>query len=125
MYKNQHAMVVALCAVFLMSGLGCAKKNVRHLASDISLVTPEKTSREQVLTYLGQPDKQYEMDAGPETWVYYEENKDLLSGTPYIGDTLGEKKYEMVKVTFDGNIVKTCVYRLLTEEEFLEGEAVK
>jgi outer membrane protein assembly factor BamE (lipoprotein component of BamABCDE complex) len=104
---------------------GCAKKNVRHLASDVCLVSPEKTTKEQVLTYLGQPDEQYEMADGSETWIYYDVQKTALRNTPYIGDKLGEKKYETVKVTFRGDIVQTSVYRLLTEEEFEEGELVK
>jgi len=104
---------------------GCAKKNVRHLASDVCLVTPDKTTKEQVLTYLGQPDGQYEMADGGETWIYYDVKKTALRDTPYIGDKIGDKKYEMVKVTFGGDIVQTCIYRLLTEEEFEEGELAK
>jgi hypothetical protein len=108
-----------------MGMAGCAKKNVRHLASDVSLITPEKTTKGQVLTYLGQPDEQYEKAEGGETWIYYDVKKTALRNTPYIGDKIGDKKYEMVKVTFGGEIVQTCVYRLLTEEEFEEGELAK
>ena len=80
-------MSLVILAALFMGLAGCAKKNVRHLASDVCLVTPEQTTKEQVLSYLGQPDEQY----------------------------------EMVKVQFGEDIVKTCVYRLLTEEEFQEG----
>lgn len=116
----------ALLLTLLFAGLlGCAKKNVRHLASDVCLVTPEQSTREQVLTYLGTPDEQYEMADGSETWIYYDVKKTMLRDTPYIGEKIGEKKYEMVKVTFDGDIVRTCVYRLLSEEEFEEGGLAK
>ncbi|UCD65292.1 MAG: hypothetical protein JSW69_04460 [Deltaproteobacteria bacterium] len=125
MYKKWYGMAVVLCVVLFMGMTGCAKKNVRHLASDVCLVSPEKTTKEQVLTYLGQPDAQYEMADGSELWVYYDVQKTALRNTPYIGDKLGEKKYETVKVTFRGDIVQTSVYRLLTEEEFEEGELVK
>ena len=125
MYKIPYIVAVVLGAVFFMGFTGCAKKNVRHLASDVCLVSPEKTTKEQVLTYLGQPDEQYEMTDGGETWIYYDVKKTALSDTPYIGDKISEKKYEMVKVTFGGDIVQTCVYRLLTKEEFEEGEAAK
>ncbi len=121
MHKKVYVVAVATCLAFFMGMAGCAKKNVRHLASDVCLVTPEKTTKEQVLTYLGQPDEQYEMAEGGETWIYYDVNKSALHDTPFIGQKIGDKKYEMVKVTFGGEIVQTCVYRLLTEEEFEEG----
>ena len=121
MFKKVCIMTVAVSVLFSMGMSGCAKKNVRHLASDVCLITPEKTTKEQVLTYLGQPDEQYEMAEGGETWIYYDVKKTALRNTPYIGDKIGEQKYEMVKVFFEGNTVKTSFYRLLTEEEFEEG----
>ena len=65
------------------------------------------------------------MADGSETWFYHEAKKSLLNNTPYIGDRLGEKKYETVKVTFAGDIVQTCVYRSLSEEEFQEGRVAE
>ena len=114
-------MSLVILAALFMGLAGCAKKNVRHLASDVCLVTPEQTTKEQVLSYLGQPDEQYEMAEGGEIWIYYDVRKDILRNTPYVGDRIGEQKYEMVKVQFGEDIVKTCIYRLLTEEEFQEG----
>ena len=125
MYKKWYVMAVALSVALFMGMAGCAKKNVRHLASDVCLVTPEKTTKEQVLTYLGLPDEQYEMAEGGETWIYYDVKKSALRDTPYVGDKLGGKKYEMVKVTFMGDTVQTSAYRLLTEEEFQEGGLAK
>ena len=125
MHKKLYVIAVAVCLAFLMGMTGCAKKKVRHLASDVCLVTPEITTKEQVLSYLGQPDEKSEMAEGGETWIYYDVKKSAMSGTPYIGNKIGDKKYEMVKVTFGGNIVQTCVYRLLSEEEFTEGGLAK
>jgi hypothetical protein len=125
MNNKMYIMVVALCIAFIMGVGGCAKKNVRHLASDVSLITPEKTTKEQVLTYLGPPDEENEMADGGETWIYYDVKKTALHNTPYIGDKIGDKKYEMVKVTFGDEIVQTCIYRLLTDEEFSEGQLAK
>jgi len=125
MNNKWFSMAVALCFVLFIGMAGCAKKNVRHLASDVCLITPEVSTKEQVLTYLGQPDEQYEMVDGSETWFYHEAKKSLLNNTPYIGDRLGEKKYETVKVTFAGDIVQTCVYRSLSEEEFQEGRVAE
>ena len=125
MYKKWLVIVMALFVSLLLGLAGCAKKNVRHLASDVCLVSPEKTSKEQVLVYLGQPDQQYEMADGGETWIYYDAKKTALRDTPYIGDKIGDKKYEMVTVTFTGQIVQTVIYRSLTEEEFDEGGLIK
>jgi len=121
MNNTWYRMAYVLCVALIIGMTGCAKKNVRHLASDVCLINPEVSTKEQVLTYLGQPDEQYEMADGSEVWFYHEVKKSMLNDTPYIGNKLGDKKYETVKVTFAGEIVRTCVYRLLSEEEFQEG----
>lgn len=123
MSNKWYIVAAVFCALVLMM-TGCAKKNVRHLASDVCLITPEVSTREDVLTYLGQPDEQYEMTDGSETWFYHELRKSMLADTPYLGDKLGDKTYETVKVTFAGDIVRTCVYRSMSEEEFQEGRGV-
>jgi len=125
MIKKLSYITIVLGLAFFTALPGCAKKNVRHLASDVCLVTPDKTTKEQVVTYLGLPDEQYEMADGSETWVYYDVKKSTLAGTPYFGDKIGDKKYEMAKVTFSGDIVRTCIYRALTEEEFKQGGLAK
>ncbi|MDX1774951.1 MAG: hypothetical protein R3297_00035 [Desulfobulbales bacterium] len=125
MNKKWFIVSVVLCVAVITGMTGCAKKNVRHLASDVSLITPEKTTREQVLTYLGQPDEQYEMADGGETWLYYDVKKSALHDTPYIGEKIGDKKHEMVTVTFGGETVETCTYRLLTDGEISEGVPAK
>ena len=122
MQNKRFLMAAMLCLALFMGIGGCAKKNVRHLASDVCLVNPEQSTKEQVLAYLGLPDEQYELAEGGEIWVYYDEEKTVLRDTPYIGEKIGEKNYETVKVTFKGDIVQTCVYRLLTEEEFQNGD---
>ena len=125
MHKKWLVVAVALFVSLLLGVSGCAKKNVRHLASDVCLVSAEKTTKEQVITYLGQPDEQYEMVDGGETWIYYDVKKSTLRDTPYIGAKIGDKKYEMVKVTFIGQIVQTVTYRNLTEAEFEAGRLTK
>jgi hypothetical protein len=118
MKKKWYILMAALSVALIMGTAGCAKKNVRHLASDVCLITPEVSTKEKVLTYLGPPDEQYEMTDGSETWFYYDVKKSMLNNTPYIGDQLGDKKYDTIKVTFAGDVVRTCVYRSLSEEEF-------
>lgn len=124
MSKKLLTMAAALSLALCLVMGGCTRKNVRHLASDACLITPEKTTKETVLAYLGPPDQLLEMADGDESWLYYEVKKDLLRKTPYLGDKLGEQHYEAVKVVFKGNLVQTCFYRQLTEEEFQEGRLV-
>ena len=124
MSKKLLMMAAALSVAACMALAGCAKKNVRHLASDACLITPEKTTKEGVLSYLGPPDQQLQMADGGESWLYYEVKQDTLRKTPYIGDKLGEQRYDAVKVVFQGDLVRTCFYRQLTEEEFQEGGLV-
>ena len=125
MHKIWFVAACCLCFIIFIGIGGCARKNVRNLASDVCLLTPERSTKEQVLAYLGQPDERYEMKDGSEVWIYYDVRKTALSDTPYIGNKIGKKNYETAKLTFRGDIVMTCVYRLLDEKEFEQGDLVK
>jgi len=120
-YKILYATAFALCLSSILGIAGCAKKNVRHLASDVCLVAPEKTTKQEVFKYLGQPDEEYKTADGNTLWVYYEVKKSLLRETPYLGEKIGEETYEVVKVSFTGDIVQSIVYRSMNEEDFKEG----
>ena len=118
MFSKRSALLVSLLAVLILAVTACSNKQVRYLASDVSLVEPEKTTKQEVLSFLGQPDEQYAEPSGEEVWVYYDAKKSMISDTPYIGDKIADDTFEMVKVTFAGNIVRTCIYRSMSEEEF-------
>ena len=118
MVSKRSTLLVFLFLSVVLTVTACSNKQVRYLASDVCLVEPEKTTKQEVLSYLGQPDEQYVEPTGEEVWVYFDEKKNLLSDTPYIGDKVGDQKFEMVTVTFDGDIVRTTVYRSMSEEEF-------
>ena len=94
---------------------GCSRKNVRHLASDVCMIS-KGISQQEVLTYLGHPDER-KAGAEGETWVYYQVNKSILRKTPFIGDNLGSENVEMATVQFAGDKVITCVYRSIVHEE--------
>ena len=121
MYKKWFIIAVALCLSLTLGMVGCAKKHVRHLASDVGMVTPGTTTKQKVVNYLGQPDAEYKMSDGGVLWVYYEERSSMLHDTPYIGNKIGEETYEVVKVTFNGDIVQTIGYRTMSEEGFKEA----
>ena len=117
MYKKVLLAACILIFLFMTGPVGCARKSVRHLASDVIMVTPG-SSKQDVVTYLGQPDEEYKSAAGSTLWVYYEARKDVLRDTPYIGDKIGEESYEIVRVTFNGETVQDVDFRTMTEEDF-------
>ncbi|MBI4791700.1 MAG: hypothetical protein HY789_02960 [Deltaproteobacteria bacterium] len=103
-------------SLFFLSGCSFFKGPVRHLASDVCLMT-QGTTRQEVLAYMGPPDDQ-QVDQYGEIWIYFQVNKSLLRKTPYIGDNLGTEDVDVVTVRFEGDKVITCAYRSLTVEEF-------
>ncbi len=109
--------VVCLCLLGLV-GSGCFYHGepVRHLSSDVCLITPNLTQKE-VLATLGPPDQKQQGEQG-EVWIYDTVNKSFLRKTPYIGEKLGSENYDVVTVTFVGDTVATCLYRSYSEEEF-------
>ena len=121
MYKKVFIVAVALSLLLISGMIGCARKNVRHLASDVSLVSPGTTKKQEVLNYLGQPDAEYKTDGGGILWVYYEEKNNLMGKTPYLGKKFGKKTYEIVKVVFAGDNVQSINYRTMREEDFNES----
>lgn len=112
-------LILLLTIPVLIFGCG-SKEPVRYLASEVSLITPQKTTKQEVLTYMGEPnEKSVDMDRG-EVWTYYQVNKDLIRKTPYIGDRFGHEEYDVVTITFQGEMVNTCVYRMLKQGEFTQ-----
>jgi hypothetical protein len=51
--------------------------------------------------------------------------KTLLRDTPYVGDRIGEETYEVVKVTFNGDIVQSVDFRIMSEEDFKKDRPVE
>jgi len=121
--------IARLCTVaFLVCCLftvGCSSgKYVRHLASDACLVTPQQTTKKEVLSYMGTPDNK-KAGANGEEWIYYQRHKSLLRKTPYIGDKIGSENYEAMIIAFDGDIVKSCTYRTYDEQKFKNSKLQK
>lgn len=108
-------ILIALLTCCVLATSGCARKNVRHLASDICMIS-KGVSKQEVLTYLGPPDERKAGEAG-EIWTYYQVKKSMLRKTPFIGDNLGTEDVEMATVQFAGDKVITCVYRSFPSKE--------
>jgi hypothetical protein len=105
-----------LVVVFLLTG--CTNYPVRHLSSDASLITIGKSTRNDVLTYLGEPDSQRMVSADTEQWVYFEEKKSLLQKTPLIGKTFNPNGFGMIVITYKSDTVADCRYSDYDKDEF-------
>lgn len=120
-----HRLQTFLLPFFLLIALcmaGCSSHTyVRHLASDASLVIPNQSTQKEIKGFMGFPDQTKKMADGTEQWVYFQTNKSTLRKTPYFGDKLGHENYDVVLITFSGETVSQCTYRLLTEKEFQES----
>jgi len=112
--------LILSCLVPVML-FACAHDPVRHLASDASLITPGVSTRSDVLTYLGDPDERQEKGAGPERWLYYEEERSALQRTFDFGNWFGPESISRIIVTFDGDMVSDISYSATESGEFDES----
>lgn len=108
-----------LTAVFLA---GCVNQPVRHLASDASLITPGSSTRSDVLTYLGDPDERQEGGAGPERWLYYEDQRSAAQRTFFVGKWFDPKSVSRIIVTFDGDLVTDIQYNSSESGQFDQAD---
>jgi hypothetical protein len=107
---------ILLATLLLLAS--CADRPVRHLASDASLIKPGTTTREDVLTYLGDPDAQQMTSETTERWIYYEERQSTMQKTPYFGGFFGSGGYSRIVVTFEGDNVIDITYSSHDSDEF-------
>jgi hypothetical protein len=102
----QRFIFSILATLLLLAG--CSSKPVRHLASDAALVEPGKSTRQDVVRYLGQPDRRRSLSPGVEEYVYYNERKGFFGTLPFMDNLIDPAGYEMILVTLDGNMVTDC-----------------
>ncbi len=123
MFVKIRLSTVILLVIFFFTG--CSSNTyVRHLASDACLITPQQSSKKDVMEYMGPPDNRRTDSAG-EQWIYYQRHQSFLRKTPYVGEKIGSEDYEAMIVTFTGDIVKTCVYHTYSEQEFKDAKLRK
>ena len=103
---------------FVVALNACSSTPTRHLVSDVAMISAGNTSREEVIKLMGDPDSKRMVDADTEEWVYYEERAATLGGTPLFDGVFDSDGYEMVLITFSGDVVKTCNYRGHDDDEF-------
>ena len=115
-------LILLIVAPTLVS---CSSGNyVRHLASDACLVTPQQSTKKDIMSYFGSPDNR-QTGVDGERWIYYQGHKSLLRRVPYIGDKLGYEAYDVMIITFKGDLVKSCTYRMFNEQEIKDSNLKK
>lgn len=105
-----------LCFLIILLS-GCYGKQIRHLASDASLIKPGQSTKKDVLLYLGEPDGHRNLSATQEEYVYFEDKRDLLTSAPLISDWTDADGYEMVLITIQGDLVTDCEFRTFHEDD--------
>ncbi len=120
MYLHRKGLLLLLLFFLVIPVAGCSfhHEPVRHLASDAALIVPGQTTRQEVLAFLGEPDERRQAENGEQVWIYVQVTESFLRKTPYIGKRLGSEEYNVMNISFAGNIVTSCVYRLFNEEEY-------
>lgn len=106
------------CCLLLLMATGCANKPIRHLASDAALIKPGTSTKEDVLTYLGDPDSQQQLSATTERWIYYEERPSTMQKAPFIGTFFDAAGYSQIQVTFEGDRVVDCRFSAHESDEY-------
>jgi hypothetical protein len=109
---------VVNCLLVLTILGACSSKPVRHLASDASLVKASVSTKEDVLTYLGDPDSQQMISATSERWIYNEERQSAAQKVPFLGKMFSSKNYSRIVVTFEGENVVDVRFSSFDSDEF-------
>lgn len=112
-------MIRVVSCILVLAILGaCSSKQVRHLASDASLVKAGESTKEDVLTYLGDPDSQQMISATSERWIYNEERQSAVQKIPFVGNMFSAKNYSRIVVTFEGENVVEVRFSSFDSDEF-------
>ncbi len=113
--QKRIPILLLILSAFLTS---CYNKPLRHLASDAALITVGSSSRNDVLTYLGEPDKQRTHPDGREEWVFIEEKPSGYQRTPLFGGFFSGNGYDKIFIIFNNDIVESCQFREFDDDEF-------
>ncbi len=106
-------LIPPLALLFLLAG--CADHPVRHLSSDISMIKAGHSTRQDVLTFLGEPDLKKKVSEKREEWIYEEEQRSSLQDMYVIGGLFSGHGYSSIVVTIEGDVVVGSVYRTAEE----------
>jgi hypothetical protein len=97
--------VFLIAMVVMLSLSGCYTTPVKHLSADVALIQVGKTTEEDALVFLGQPDKSKELADGRTQWLYEAQRSSLMEKTPWVGEYFGSPSVQRVVLTFKNGIV--------------------
>lgn len=107
--------------IILLLGLvtACAQRGyqARHLAADISLLTPGLSARE-VQAVMGPPDYLRPAADGGEEWLYLEVRQSRMRRSQMVGRWLGHEDYHLAILTIREGTLTDSIYRAPTAAEF-------
>jgi len=107
--------IIVLSTLLLLGG--CHSKQVRHLASDASLIKPGQSTLQDVQKYLGEPNGRREVAPGTSEYVYYEDRPGFFGNMPVLGSVTGPSGYEMIILTLKNELVTNCEFRNFSESD--------
>jgi len=110
MVLQKNFFLLLLAAFILVTISGCYNTPVRHLASDVALLKVGKSTEEDVLVFMGEPDEQQEVQEGVVKWLYNDKEMTFLEKAPLVGKRLGSPEYKSVVVTMTNKIVTEVIY---------------
>ncbi|PID71914.1 MAG: hypothetical protein CSB34_04505 [Desulfobulbus propionicus] len=108
--------ILILAAALLLLG-GCYSKEVRHLASDASLVRPGITTKKDLYRYLGEPNGRRTISPQEVEYVYYEDLPGFLGHMPVVSSWTGTEGYEMIVIKVKDDVVTLCEFRTFKESD--------
>lgn len=117
MPRISSCVMIFFLTSLLVSG-GCYNKTIRHLASDAVLIKTGVSSRNDVLTYLGEPDDIRIFEGEKEKWTYVEKRPGTLQFLPLVGEYFGGGTYETIIVVLQNDIVQSSLFREFSDDDF-------
>ncbi|MFH0784423.1 MAG: hypothetical protein V2B20_21045 [Pseudomonadota bacterium] len=115
MASRIHSFLLLFLAFCTLSG--CYMTPVRHLASDVALLQVGKTTSEDVVVFLGDPDEQHDLGDGVQKWLYRDKSVGFLQRTPLIGSKLGSPEVRQAVVTLKNGVVSACDYSYSDQDD--------
>lgn len=118
MFPTLRPVFYGLVLLLALVLAGCSGTPTRHLVSDVCMIKAGQTSRQEVLTLMGEPDSKRMVSPGVEEWVYYEEDRSMMQDTPLVGGAFDADGYNMVRMVITDDTVASCRYSGFESDEF-------
>ncbi|MBC8208570.1 MAG: hypothetical protein H8E79_05335 [Desulfobulbaceae bacterium] len=106
-----------ILALSLTQVLGCSNRPVRNLASDVSLIQKGETTRQELLTLLGEPDSRRQLAENQEEWLYEEQIAARFQDLPYADRFFKSPGSQRIVVIVQGDQVLDTRYESQSRQD--------